>query len=158
MEYSFVTVWYVKAPLDAVCAVIYQSMAWPQWWPNVERVEELIPSDANGLGGVRRYTWRGRLPYRLTFDICVVNFIPQREIEGHAQGDLEGVGRWLFSVEDDVTIVRYEWRIRITSVWMNLLALLVRPLIIWNHNTVMQQGGEALALRLNASSIRVMHL
>lgn len=158
MEYRFVTVWYVKAPIADVCAVIYQSMTWPQWWPNVESVEELLPSDADGLGGVRRYTWKGRLPYRFTFDIRVVNFIPMRVIEGRAKGDLEGVGRWLFSAEGETTIVRYEWQIRITSVWMNLLARLARPLIIWNHNAVMQQGGEALALRVNASTVRVIHL
>jgi hypothetical protein len=107
---------------------------------------------------VRRYTWKGRLPYRFTFDIRVVNFIPMRVIEGHAKGDLEGVGRWLFSAEGETAIVRYEWQIRITSVWMNLLARLARPLIIWNHNAVMQQGGEALALRVNASTVRVIHL
>ncbi len=158
MAYTFVTVWYIQAPLDAVCDVICESMAWPQWWPNVERVEELIPCDVHGLGGVRRYTWHGRLPYRFSFDVRVVHFVPLQVIEGHAKGDLEGVGRWLFSVDGDVTIVRYEWRIRITSVWLRLLARFARPLIRWNHNAVMQQGGEALALKVKASSLRVMHL
>jgi hypothetical protein len=40
---------------------------------------------------------------------------------------------------------------------MNLLALFARPFIKWNHDTVMQQGGEALARRLNARLVDIAH-
>lgn len=157
MEYSFVTVWYIEAPIEAVCGVIYHSLSWPQWWRNVESVEELAPGNARGLGCVRRYTWRGRLPYRLTFDIRVIHFVPLAAIEGIASGDVEGKGRWSFTAEGAVTIVRYEWQVRTTPVWMNLLALVARPFIEWNHNAVMQQGGEALARKLNARLLEIAH-
>ena len=157
MEYRFVTVWHIEAPLEAVCDAIYHSLNWPQWWRNVESVEELVPGDARGIGSVRRYTWRGRLPYRLTFDICVVHVEPLAAIEGIASGDVEGRGRWLFSTDGDVTIVRYDWQVRTTPMWMNLLALCARPFIEWNHNAVMRQGGEALARRLNARLVKVAH-
>jgi len=35
--------------------------------------------------------------------------------------------------------------LRTTPVWMNLLALFVRPFVKWNHNAVMQQGGEPIS-------------
>lgn len=113
-----------------------------------ESVEELAPGDARGIGSVRRYTWRGRLPYRLTFDIRVVRVvhaIPLTRVEGIASGDVEGRGRWSFATDGAVTSVRFEWQIRTTAVWMNLLALFARPLIKWNHDGVMRRGGEALA-------------
>jgi len=157
MKYRFVTVWHIEAPLEEVCDAIYHSLNWPQWWRNVESVEELVPGDARGIGSVRRYTWRGRLPYRLTFDICVVHIEPLAAIEGIASGDVEGRGRWSFSVEGAVTIVRYDWQVRTTPVWMNLLALFARPFIEWNHNAVMQQGGEALAHMLNARLVEIAH-
>ena len=157
MEYRFVTIWYIEAPLETVCEAIYHSLNWPRWWRNVERVEELVPGDAQGIGSVRRYTWRGRLPYRLTFDIRVIHIEPLAAIEGIASGDVEGKGRWSFTAEGAVTVVRYEWQVRTTPVWMNLLALFVRPFIKWNHNTVMQQGGEALARMLNARLVEVAH-
>jgi len=47
----------------------------------VASVEELAPGDARGIGIVRRYTWRGYLPYRLTFDICVIHIEPLSTIE-----------------------------------------------------------------------------
>jgi hypothetical protein len=157
MEYRFVTVWYIEAPLEAVCEAIYHSLNWPQWWCNVESVEDVAPGDARGIGSVRRYTWRGRLPYRLTFDIRVIKIVPLASIEGIASGDVEGKGRWSFTTEGAVTVVHYEWQVRTTPAWMNLLALFARPFIEWNHNAVMQQGGEALAHMLNARLVEIAH-
>ena len=157
MEYRFLTIWRIEAPIEAVCEAIYQSLIWPQWWRNVERVEELAPGDARGIGNVRRYSWRGRLPYRLTFDICVSHIDPLTAIDGIASGDVEGKGRWSFTADGAVTVVRYEWWVRTTPVWMNLLALVARPFIRWNHNAVMQQGGEALAHMLNARLVQIAH-
>ncbi len=157
MEYRFLTIWRIEAPIEAVCEIIYQSLIWPQWWRNVEKVEELVPGNAQGIGNVRRYFWKGRLPYRLTFDICVSHIDPLATIDGIASGDVEGKGRWSFTADGAVTVVRHEWRVRTTPVWMNLLALVARPFIRWNHNAVMQQGGEALAQVLNARLVQIAH-
>ncbi len=157
MNYNFVTIWTIEAPIQAVCEAICYSQGWPLWWSNVERVEEIAPGDSQGIGSVRRYTWRGQLPYRLTFDIRVINFKPLAVIEGIASGDVEGQGRWSFTTEGTVTIVRYEWQVRTTRAWMNLLALFASPVIKWNHNAVMRQGGVALAHKLNARLIEIAH-
>lgn len=156
-KYRFVTVWHIEAPLEAVCEAIYHSLSWPNWWHNVESVTELSHGNAQGIGSVRRYTWRGRLPYRLTFDVRVIHIVPLASIEGVASGDLEGKGYWSFTVDGSVTTVRYEWNVHTTPIWMNILSLLVRPLIKWNHNAVMQQGGEALAHLLKARLLTVKH-
>jgi len=155
VEFRFVTIWRIEAPLEAVCEAISHSLNWPQWWRNVESVEELVSGDARGIGSVRRYTWRGRLPYRLRFDICVVDAEPLAAVAGVASGDVEGRGRWSFSSEGGVTRVRFDWQIRTTPAWMNLLALFARPLIKWNHDGIMRHGGEALARRLNARLVGI---
>ena len=157
MEYRFVTVWCIEAPIEVVCEAVSRSLCWPQWWGNVESVEELVPGDARGIGSVRRYTWRGRLPYRLTFDICVVHAEPLAAVEGIASGDVEGRGRWSFATDGCVTSARFEWQIRTTPVWMNLLAPFARPLIKWNHDGIMRRGGEALARMLDARLVRIAH-
>lgn len=157
MEYRYVTVWCIEAPIEAVCEAIYHSLKWPQWWKNVESVEELSSGDALGIGSVRRYTWRGSLPYRLTFDICVNHLEPLITIEGIASGDVEGKGRWSFTTDGAVTFVHYEWRVHTTPAWMNLLALLARPIFKWNHDTIMQKGGESLAHMLNARLVDIAH-
>ncbi len=157
MKYRFVTIWYIEAPIESVCGAIYHSLNWPQWWRNVESVEELVPGDSRGIGSVRRYTWKGRLPYRLIFDVCIVHSEPLADIEGIASGDVEGKGNWSFSADGAVTVARCEWQVRTTPVWMNLLALFARPFFKWNHNAVMQQGGESLARMLNARLVEVTH-
>lgn len=155
--YHFVTVWHIEAPLEAVCAAIEQSLSWPQWWRCVERVEQLAPGDAGGIGCVLRYTWKGRLPYRLTFDMRVTRIEPLVAVEGIASGQLEGHGRWSFSSMAASTVVRYEWQVRTTPRWMRLLAPFARAVFKWNHDAVMQQGGEGLARQLNARLIGIAH-
>ncbi|HEX7971410.1 MAG TPA: SRPBCC family protein [Thiobacillus sp.] len=157
MEYRFVTRWRIEAPIEAVCEAISHSLDWPQWWRNVERVEELDPGDARGIGSVRRYTWRGRLPYRLTFDLCVTHAEWLTVVEGIASGDVEGRGRWHFTTDGTVTSVCLDWQVHSTSAWMNLLARCARPLFKWNHDGIMRHGGEALARMLNARLIEVAH-
>lgn len=154
-EYHFLTIWKLDAPRAAVCQAIEDSLAWPQWWPGVEQVEELAGGDANGIGSIRRYTWKGRLPYRLTFDVRVTRMALQNMVEGIASGDVEGLGRWTFTSDGELTVARYEWNVRPTPLWMRLLSPLAGPLFRWNHDRLMRQGGEGLAQCLNARLVAI---
>ena len=69
-------------------------------------------------------------------------------MEGTASGELAGSGRWRLIEDRGVTAVIYEWDVRTTKRWMNLLAPLARPVFKWNHDVVMGWGGEGLARRL----------
>ena len=149
-EFRFVTLWNIEAPRSAVCEAIEHSLEWPQWWPGLERVEEVAQGDANGIGSVRRYLWKSRLPYRLGFDIRVTSMQPLTMVEGIACGDVEGVGRWSFTTEGALTVARYDWQVRPTACWMRLVTPLASPLFRWNHDILMKQGAEGLARRLNA--------
>jgi hypothetical protein len=154
-EYHFLTIWKLDAPRAAVCKAIEDSLAWPEWWQGVEQVEELAGGDANGIGSIRRYTWKGRLPYRLTFDVQVTQMELQTMVEGVASGDVEGMGRWTFATEGEFTVARYEWNVRPTPRWMRLLSPLASPLFRWNHDILMRQGGEGLAQCLNARLVGI---
>jgi len=146
-EYTFLTTWCLDAPLDAVWDAIYDSERWPEWWKGVERVVELEPGGPDGVGSVSRYTWKSRLPYRLEFDMRTTRVERPHLIEGVAEGDLDGSGRWrLF--DGSGTAVTYEWSVKTTEPWMNVLAPIARPVFAWNHDVVMRQGGEGLARRL----------
>ncbi|BAO91713.1 SRPBCC family protein [Caballeronia cordobensis] len=156
-EYLFVTVWKIEAPLQQVWNAIHDPAAWPQWWTCVERVTEVESGAPDGVGALHRYTWKGRLPYRVRFDMRVTRVEPLALLEGTASGDVEGFGRWRFASSGGVAIVRYEWRVHTGRGWMNLLAPIARPLFEWNHDYVMQQGGEALAKRLDARLVGIDH-
>jgi hypothetical protein len=149
-KYSFVTTWHVSAPIESVWNEIYHSELWPTWWKGVERVVELEWGDKDGIGGVRRYTWKSLLPYELTFDMRTVRVEPMSAIEGVATGELQGKGLWQFSVDQTGTVARYDWEVQTTKLWMNMLSPLARRLFKWNHDVVMGWGAEGLRKWLGA--------
>ncbi len=150
-DYSFVTLWRFRAPVEPVWQLIYRSEEWPGWWRGVERVELLEPGGDDGVGALHRYTWKSRLPYRLAFDMRLTRVEPHALIEGEAVGELQGTGRWSFSEAGGLTTVRYDWNVSTTKPWMNLLAPVARPVFKWNHDVVMRWGAEGLARQLSGT-------
>jgi len=151
--YSFVTIWRVKAPIESVWNQIYHSSDWPKWWKGVESVVEVDKGDEGGVGSVHRYTWKSKLPYRLSFDMKTIRIEPPVLLEGIAIGELQGRGLWQLSTESNETIVRYDWNVETTKLWMNLISPVARPVFEWNHNVVMNWGAEGLEKRLGASVV-----
>ena len=150
-EYRLLTIWRFDAPLEVVFATIQDSLRWPEWWPGAQAVEQTAAGDANGINSVRRYAWQGELPYRIEFEVRTTRIEKEVAIEGSARGDLEGFGRWHFSRQGTVSVVRYEWHVRSTRWWMNVSAPLARSVFIRNHALVMEQGGKGLARRLGVA-------
>jgi hypothetical protein len=147
-DYTFVTRWTIPATVDCVWPELMTPERWPEWWRGVERVVLLRPGGSDQVGAVREYTWRSRLPYRLTFVLETTRIEPQRLIEGRASGELEGIGRWQLTAAGTSTQVRYDWQVRATKRWMQLLAPLARPLFAWNHDVVMEWGRQGLVERV----------
>ena len=148
-RYEFVTTWCLDAPIDRVFSAIEDSARWPEWWQGVRSAVLLEEGDENGVGRLWRYVWRSRLPYDLEFDSRVTRLERPWLIEGQAEGELTGIGRWrLF--EGHGTAVVYEWNVSTSRRWMNALAPVAGPLFAWNHDVVMRQGAEGLARLLDA--------
>jgi hypothetical protein len=129
---------------------IADSLCWPDWWHGALAVEERTAGAADGVGAVRRYHWKSRLPYHLSFDARTTRIEPPVMLEAVVSGDLEGSGRWSFSHENGITSVRYDWHVRTTRPWMNLFAPIARHLFSENHHALMRQGAEGLARLLDA--------
>jgi uncharacterized protein YndB with AHSA1/START domain len=150
-QYTFLTTWCLEAPREQVWDAIWESERWPQWWRGVVASERLVEGDEIGIGQVGRYTWRSRLPYALDFEMTTTRVEKPHLLEGEAQGELAGVGRWRLFEEDGavgdgpVTAVVYEWNVHTTKPWMNLLSPIARPVFEWNHDWVMRNGGQGLA-------------
>lgn len=152
-EYHLLTIWQINAPLPQVYAAIHDSTHWPDWWQGAEKVEPIADSDGDGINGICRYSWRGKLPYPVVFDIRATRIKKLVAIEGLATGDLEGVGYWHFSRQGPVSVVRFEWHVRSTKWWMNLLAPVARSMFIDNHVWLMARGGEGLAALLRTPPV-----
>ena len=149
-EYRFLTTWLIEAPRDDVFQAIWDSERWPSWWRGVESVVKLEEGDQEGVGSLGRYVWRSRLPYRLEFDTRIIRVDRPHLMEGHASGELAGVGLWRLFEEDGVTAAVYDWQVRTTASWMNVVAPLARPVFAWNHDVIMRWGAEGVAQLLRA--------
>ncbi|WP_312346777.1 SRPBCC family protein [Leclercia sp.] len=147
-DYQFSTIWRVEASVQEVWEILCHPDLWPEWWESLEQIIELKKGDGRGIGALHRYTWKGALPYRITFDIHVLTIQPLCLLEGEASGEVEGRGVWSLTERGRETIVRYDWDIRTNARWMNMLAPLAGPVFRWNHDRVMRDGAKGLARRL----------
>lgn len=152
-KYSFITRWQIKAPVEQVWNAIYESTDWPNWWKGVLAVKEIEKNDANGINGVREYTWKSVLPYKLAFNMRLLKREELKYMYGEAFGELEGKGEWFFSEQDGVTYVQYNWDVYTNKAWMNYLSFMLKPAFQYNHDVVMRWGAEGLAKKLNAELV-----
>jgi|tagenome__1003787_1003787.scaffolds.fasta_scaffold20258465_2 hypothetical protein len=155
MDLSLTTIWRVDAPIERVYDAIYDSLAWPRWWDAVLKVEDVAPGDAEGIGAVRAYVFKGRLPYTLGFETRLDRAERPTVLAGTATGELAGTGVWTLSGGRDGTIARYDWNIRTTPAWMNAVGMLpfTRQIFELNHDFVMDRGRVGLGRLLGVRTV-----
>lgn len=149
-EYTFLTTWLLDAERERAWEVLQDVVRWPEWWRGVVSVDELDPGGEDRVGARHAIEWRSRLPYPVRFEFVTDQVERPALMQGRAEGELAGTGRWRLFEQDGVTAVLYEWVVRTTRPWMNALAPVARPVFAANHDTVMRWGGEGLARRLGA--------
>jgi hypothetical protein len=94
---------------------------------------------------------------RSIFEVRVTRIVPLTVPGGRVGGEGKRRGRWYFSSNSDIAVVRYGWRGCSNHSWMNVFARLARPLFKWNHDQVMRQGAAGTARLLNARPARPVH-
>ena len=152
-EYRFLTTWLLEAERERVWELLHDQEGWPSWWKGVEAVEKLTDGDEDKVGSRARMTWKSFLPYELVFETLTTRVQRPHLMEGQVDGELAGIGRWRLYEQDGATAAVYEWNVRTTRAWMNLLAPLARPVFRWNHDWVMARGGEGISRRLGCRLI-----
>ena len=151
-RYQLESHWHLDAPIEAVWDALHDVDHWPRWWPSVIHVAKISEGDANGIGAIRRFTWGGALPYQLTFQMRTTVVQKPHVLQGVAEGELTGVGRWTLACSGTGTTVRYEWEVSTTRAWMNVMAPFLGPMFRWNHGKVMAAGAQGLNAWLRRKS------
>ena len=111
-EYAFLTTWLLDSPREPVWEALHDQERWPQL---VARGGGGRGAAARGDGGdvgtVARMVWKSLLPYRVEFEVTTTRVEHPHLLEGHAVGELEGIGRWRLYEQGGVTAVLYEWNV-----------------------------------------------
>lgn len=152
-DFVLLSRWRIAAPVRAVWQSLSDSQGWPLWWPYVRSVRLLRQDSRGEVGSERRIEWGSALGYGLTLDVTTTRIVKDREIEGIAHGDLDGVGLWRLDSDGNVTLVTYRWAVSLRKPWMRQLLPVLRPVFAWNHNAVMRAGARGLARHLAAPLI-----
>ena len=149
-EYHFVTHWRVKAPREEVFEVLTDSESLTRWWPSVYRRVQPIgpPPGPDGVGKRLLLDTQGWLPYRLRWELRVVEHEPPSRLALEASGDFVGSGVWTLTQDGDATEVKYVWAIRAEKPLLRHLSFLLKPVFALNHRWAMARGLESLKLEL----------
>jgi uncharacterized protein YndB with AHSA1/START domain len=110
-DYRFLTTWLLEAPREQAWDTIDDVERWPEWWRGVVGVRLLHQGDADKVGSRYDIEWRSRLPYPVRFEFRVDRVERPGLMEGRADGELTGTGRWRLFEHDGVTAVLYEWNV-----------------------------------------------
>lgn len=157
-EYHLFSTWDLEAPVQTVWEAIKDAENYPRWWKYEKSVELIEPAPpGQATGAVYRYHMASALPYSLSFNTRITRFEPPNLAEGTAEGELDGVGVWELKQMDGFTRLTYDWKVRTTKAWMNLLAPIARPVFTWNHFKVMSAGGQGLADYLGVKLLAMEH-
>jgi hypothetical protein len=153
-QYSFITKWQIKAPLEKVWDAIDKGEDWPSWWKGAEQAEVLDNGNLDGTGKMIRYTWKSFLPFTLSFDFKITSREMYKKISGEATGDLKGTGIWTFEEINGITYVQYKWDVVSTKKIVNLVSPVLKWFFNYNHNLLMHWGGKGLAKKLHAKLLK----
>lgn len=146
--FSLTSTWQVPASIESCWFCLLDKERWPEWWPYVDRVEQLRQGATDGVGNICRYHWHTCLPYRLIVDITIIELIPFQTIRYTASGDLRGYGACRLHGRTDGTTLLFDWNVQTNKSWMNATAAIAAPIFSWNHRRVMKKGEQSFIQRL----------
>lgn len=150
--YNFLSRWNIPFSVSDTYAVIVDSNQWQSWWKGLESVE-VLEQTKDGTGSIYMCTWRRNVGYRLRTRIVVSKHIPNDCIKFDSAGDLVGSGSFVFSGNEQGTLIDIRWDVTPTKHWMKIAKPLLKSLFISNHNKLMRQGEAGLIAYLRSKQI-----
>lgn len=141
--------WRLDTDATAVWQLLTDVERWPAWWRYLRRAKMITRAATSPIGDVCELHWRSALPYGVHLRMTTATAERPSLLEGHAEGDLRGVGAWILEPVDGRAVdVTYRWEVALEKPWMRWLAPLLTPIFTWNHFVVMRAGARGMATAL----------
>lgn len=148
-SYSFVDEWDVPGAIEDVYALLSCPREYPRWWGAAFLEGEGDPGPA-APGKRTRLVTRGRLPYRLRWELVCLEADEPTRLVSQISGDFEGQGIWTLTPVEGGTRAVLEWQVDVHKPLVRHLTPLMRPLFAWNHRWAMDRGRESILAELAA--------
>ena len=127
--FRFERAWHVAAPPVRVREVLLDLEHYPEWWPQVRAVAKVDDDTAYVL-------CRSVLPYTLDLVLHAEERGPEL-LRTSIGGDLSGWSAFRVRADGEGTHVRYEQEVVVAHRALSLASRLLRPLLRWNHDRMM---------------------
>lgn len=148
-EYRFLTRWRFVASISEVSDILEDIDSLSTWWPSVYlRTETLDSGDKRGIGKVVRLLTKGWLPYKLRWNLTVIESNAPHGFKIAAEGDFVGTGEWTLEQRGPFAEVTFDWRISAEKPLLRQWSFLLKPIFAANHRWAMDKGEESLFLEL----------
>lgn len=147
-HFHLITDWVIPAPPEEVWKLLSDSRTYPEWWSTVYLEVEVEGDGPAGVGSRAHFYTRGKLPYKLNWDVVTTEYDPPRGVAIQATGDFVGTGRWTIEPVLGGTRARLDWELVADQPAIRLLNPIARPLLEWNHRWAMDQGLAGIRSRL----------
>ncbi len=138
-RYYFNNSWNIDAPIELIWNEFVNYKQWSFWCDGLERMEQLDGFDHLQIGNNVRSTWKGLLPYRITFNSVIKDFMQYSFLSFNVTGDLHGEGLCYFLPSQDNTTINFIWKVSPTKLWIKVCSPFVRTIFIENHNYIMRR-------------------
>jgi hypothetical protein len=128
---------------DAERAVVWAAVAsvdrYQEWWPWLR--------DFDGAALREGERWRCQirppLPYRLRFDVVLVQVLEHQLVQARVEGDITGWARLTAVDRGSGCEVRLMSTLSPTNRTLRLLSRVARPVVTFGHDRVLETGASA---------------
>lgn len=134
--FRFDGTWVFPVPPAQLWAVFSRTDRFQEWWPWLRTLE----SDGLVEGTVSHCVVRAPLPYSLTFEVAVLEVVPERLVDTQVSGDLEGPARLDLNAHPEGSEARLSWELELRDPLLRTAAVVARPVMEWGHSWVVDTG------------------
>ncbi len=150
-RYSFVDEWLIEAAAEPIYDLLSRPRDYPSWWSDAFLEGE--GDDGPAMPGKRaRLLTRGRLPYRLRWELECLEANPPARLDSRIGGDFVGRGLWTIDeLGNGSCRVVLHWDVEVRKPLVRHLTPLLRPIFRWNHRWAMTRGEVRMRQRLGVA-------
>jgi uncharacterized protein YndB with AHSA1/START domain len=129
--------WRFDVSAPELWRVLSRTEDFPRWWTWLHRFE------SSGLveGTTARCLVRAPVPWSFRFDLDVVRVVPERLVETHVRGAMQGEARLeVTDVDPWSSEARIVWRLELRERLLRSAAVVARPVLEWGQNWIVDTG------------------
>jgi hypothetical protein len=141
--FRFDRAWEFPVPADRLWSVLERTDRYPSWWSWLREFE----ADGFTVGTEARFVIQSPLPYALRCTLSVDEMRAPEAIVTTVSGDLCGPARLEIEPAGDACRARLVWSLTPGSFWLQQLARVGRPAMVWAHDRVVAVGVEQFRRR-----------